>query len=180
MNVTLTYADPDTLTDTLLKDKDWRNRVFGRNTVQGHNVTAFFLQLIANDILSFAIEKKEPKVVLRRDDKGDYKYESIVNWEGFTFRHRARGSHHSFEEMLRYPTYQSLKVGRNQVRYSNATLRRKEAADGESTSAEDAYLASPNASARKQTHMEYFFSRLEDESKDDEDDNDEDDSTDDE
>ena len=116
MNVTLSYYDPDFLTDTLLNDKDWRKRVFGRKTIQSCNVAAFFLQLVANGIMPFAIEKKEPKVVLMRDEKGDYCYESILNWEGFTFRHRPRGSTHSFEESLRHPTFESLKMGRNRDR----------------------------------------------------------------
>ena len=110
MSVILSHNEPGMLVDTLRNDKDWRKCVFGRKSVDNRQVAAFFLQLIANEILAFRLVSKQPKIVLARDPQDEYVYESVVKWEGFDFRYPRRGSGHSFEEFVRYPTFEALKM----------------------------------------------------------------------
>lgn len=158
MNVVLSYTEQDALIDILHGDKDWMYRVFGKKTVQKRQVGGFFLQLIANGILVFRLVKNEPKVLLMRDVNDDFCYESVCNWEGFMFRHRDRGSAHFFEDLLRYPTFDVLKMGMNRMTDHNAAR----------TS-----VSSRNQNVMRQTRMDSFFgivtNKLDEEDSDDDD-----------
>lgn len=69
MNVILLYSKPDHLIDTFINDKDWTFCMFGKKTVQNYKVAAFFMKLIANGILVFAVVNHVPKVILQHDKK---------------------------------------------------------------------------------------------------------------
>ena len=152
---------------TLRNDKDWRKCVFGRKSVDNRQVAAFFLQLIANEILAFRLVSKQPKIVLARDPQDEYVYESVVKWEGFDFRYPRQESEHSFEEFLRYPAFEALKMGRNLMKYNNATCRRQETEGQDSTIAANFFASARKQSSTKQTRMESFFAPVANESDND-------------
>ena len=103
---------------------------------------------------------KQPKIVLTRDPQDEYVYESILKWEGFDFKYARRGSEHSFEEFLKYPTVEALSMGRTQMRYKHATLRRQETEYQDSTVSANLFASAQKQSSMKQTHMDSFFGQL--------------------
>ena len=123
----------------------------------------FFLQLLANGILSFTIVNQQPKIVLTRDDHDEFFFDSLEKWEGFFFRHPRRGSDHSFEEFLRYPTFEALKLGRTRMRHKNAKARRQDTNEHKSE-AFVMHATSDNQHSLKQTSMDSFFARVTNES----------------
>ena len=52
-----------------------------------YNVSAFFFQLIASEILQFKLSADGMvKCVFGRDNLDEYEHLNKLNWEGFTFR----------------------------------------------------------------------------------------------
>ena len=84
-----------------------------------------------------------------RDVNDNFVYESVHNWEGFIFRHRPRRSAHSYEDFLRYPTFEALKIAPTQRRYHNPTIGLDDSMNF--------LLSSHNQNAKRQTLMDLYF-----------------------
>ena len=61
--------------------------LFCIKNVSNYNIDAFFFQLVASRMLTFAKNKKEEvSCVLAKDITGGYNYRYIESWSGFEFR----------------------------------------------------------------------------------------------
>ena len=83
MNIALTVQECDKLLDLIEGNRTWSSRIFGKQRIAKYNIAVFFLQLIAAKITFFGWAGNEVKIVVTRDDEGNYRYENEVNWEGF-------------------------------------------------------------------------------------------------
>ena len=126
MSVTLCNDAPNVLINLLADDQDWVVRVFGKSTVQNYNSAAFFLQLLSCGLLEIESRQREVVIGLARDGDENYRYENRLNWEGFEFRFKERGSTHSFPEFLSYFRFEELKLGRQRERYHRVSRKRGE------------------------------------------------------
>ena len=100
MNIIHSMRDCDILIYLLFKSKDWMLRIFGKSSVKKYNVSGFFLQLIATNIIDFEWKGKNVLVILGRDNDGNLKYENKLNWEGLEFREKSRGSTMTFSNFI--------------------------------------------------------------------------------
>ena len=101
---------------------------------------------------------------MMRDVNDDFVYESVRNWEGFIFRHRPRRSAHCYEDFLRYPTFEALKMAPTRMRYHNPALRLDDSTN--------LLLSSRNQNAMRQTLMDSYFGTVNNDAEEDDRNND--------
>ncbi len=85
MGKAITSDNCDDFVDALYKSPDYLKKVFGKKSVALYNVNAFFMQLVAENTLSFQWKDNEVIFMIVRNEQVKHRYKKPINWEGFEF-----------------------------------------------------------------------------------------------